>query len=662
MTSLRNYIRGLTLKQKLLVSFMLTSSASLVLACSIFMIHDYVSERNDMIGGATVLADTIANTSTAALVFDDKKSAGEILQALKAHPHIEMAALYRKDGTVIALYVRQRTVGQPVPSARDNNQSFDQSFIHVFRSINLETEKIGTIYLRYNLTSLATRQLNFLSLVLLVVLLASCFSYIIASRLMRFIAQPLNNLSEVARSISLNKDYSIRAKRFNADEIGALSDSLNEMLAQIQERDGLLLKYHEQLEKQVAERTCELETTNSHLKLEITERINAEKARQLMEDELLKSRKLESIGVLAGGIAHNFNNILTSIVGYISLANNRTKDNEKVQGFLSNAEKGCYRAKGLTQQLLTFSRGGKPVRRVTTLAPVIREAIDISFAGSNVICDAQIAEELNSADIDTGQIIQVLNNLMVNACQAMPNGGSVVVRVDNIYIDNDTVFPITPGEYIEITVEDTGCGISEENLHRVFDPYFTTKPSGNGLGLATCYSIIKNHGGLISVSSELDKGTTFTLFLPAARYVQSLATPVITALGDGTDVLKEFTRVLIMDDEQIIRDVAYEMFTTLGYSASLACDGAEAISMYREAKEAGTPFEITIMDMTIPGGMGGVEAVGKLLEYDSNAFVVVSSGYTNEAVMSNYRSYGFKGVIPKPYTLNELKTLLKSFN
>ncbi|MEI6205139.1 MAG: ATP-binding protein [Desulfuromonadales bacterium] len=662
MNFLQNRFHNLPLKRKLLLSFMVTSSTALALACIIFMINNYLTRHRDLLNEAIALADTLANNSTAAITFNDQKAAGELLKALKAHPHIDMAALYSLDGTEIALYVRPGTKGLPTPAVSYHTQNSDYKNIHVYRPIILDAEQIGMIYLRYNLSTLTSRQLQFLLLILTILLLESGLTFVIASRLMKYISEPVQKLVSVARDISLRQNYNIRAEQFGTDEIGILAESFNVMLVTIQERDRQLVLHHEQLEHQVTVRTHELATTNTTLKNEITERIKAEQARNLMEEELLKSRKLESIGILAGGIAHDFNNILTSVVGFISLTRNQTKDNVKIQEYLSNAEKGCFRAKNLTRQLLTFSRGGKPVRMTTSLEPIIQEAISISMAGSNVLCNLELPERgLYQVHIDAGQIFQVLNNLLINARQAMPDGGSVTVRADNISIGEDTVIPISPGDYVIVVIEDNGNGIPQQDIHRIFDPYFTTKPMGSGLGLATSYTIIKNHGGLISVTSELGSGAVFTLYLPVARIRHASETPVFESAPVAKNVTnKECKRVLIMDDDQMIRDLAADMLATLGHSVSLACDGNGVISMYREAKEAGEPYDVIIMDLTIPGGMGGAEAISKLLKYDNSACVIVSSGYANEPVMADYRSYGFRGAMPKPYTLDELEALLQS--
>jgi signal transduction histidine kinase len=492
---------------------MSTSIASLLLACAIFFINDYISERKNLLNEAIALTETLAKTSTAAITFNDDRGANEILLALKAHPAIDSAALYRSNGTEIANYRRNGTLRENESTESFQYQFIEEDKIHISRPVILNNERIGTIHLHYNLSSLSSRQLRFFYLVTFVLALVSCFAYIISSFLMKYISKPLQNLAAIAHTVSINKDYSIRSASLTPDEIGILADSFNNMLEQIQERDIELIKQSEKLESEVSKRTDELSATNDLLKLEISERIIAESARKLMEDELLKSRKLESIGILAGGIAHDFNNILTSVVGFLTLARRKAIKNEQIHELINNAERGCFRAKEMTKQLLALSRNDKMMHKTTSLIPVIKEAIDISTVNSNILCELLFSCKSILVHIDSGLIIQVLNNLIINACQAMPKGGSIQIYASNIRID-DNSFLIQDGDYAKVTITDTGCGIPEENLHRIFDPYFTTKPVGTGLGLASSYSIVKNHGGTITVSSELNKGTCFTIYLP----------------------------------------------------------------------------------------------------------------------------------------------------
>lgn len=371
-----------------------------------------------------------------------------------------------------------------------------------------------------------------------------------------------------------------------------------------------------------------------------------------MEEELQKADKLESIGILAGGIAHDFNNILAVIVGSVSLAKMDARPGDKVFELLEEAERASARAKDLTQQLLTFSKGGAPVKKMASIAEIIEESSKFALRGSRVRCDFNIPVDLWSAEIDVGQINQVIHNLILNADQAMPTGGVINVRAENIVIDITHGLPLEPGRYLNISIQDRGIGIPEEHLLKIFDPYFSTKQKGNGLGLTTAYSIIKRHGGHITVESQLGIGTTFHIYLPTSEKVISKRKKKKGALQEGHG------KVLLMDDEENVRKVAGRMLKKLGYEVEFAGDGAEAIELYKKAKESGKPFDVVIMDLTVPGGMGGLEAIRTLREIDPHAKAIVSSGYSTDPIMSNFREHGFCGVAPKPYKLDELGRIL----
>jgi len=374
---------------------------------------------------------------------------------------------------------------------------------------------------------------------------------------------------------------------------------------------------------------------------------------KLMEKEMQKVEKLESLGILAGGIAHDFNNILTVILGNVSLAKMPGRCDEKIIKRLTDAEKACERAKDLTQQLLTFAKGGTPIKKTAAIAELIRDTASFALRGSNVRSEVSIAEDLWAVDVDEGQISQVIHNLVINADQAMPQGGILKMRAENVRIDSKKAIPLPEGKYVAIAIIDQGVGIPKEYVAKIFDPFFTTKQKGSGLGLASSYSIISNHGGHITVESIPGSGSTFTFYLPASEKKIESKKPAIEMLRSGIG------KILIMDDEELIRDVARDILKSLGYETDLARDGAEALDLYRKAKNAGKPYAAVIMDLTIPGGMGGEEAVKKLHAIDPDAKAIVSSGYSTGPIMSDFKAYGFSGVITKPYRIADMGATLQ---
>lgn len=371
-----------------------------------------------------------------------------------------------------------------------------------------------------------------------------------------------------------------------------------------------------------------------------------------MAEELLKRQKLESIGLFAGGIAHDFNNLLTAILGNISLAKRHLDPYHQAYERLTETEKASRRAQHLTQQLLTFSRGGEPAKIATSAADLIRDAASFPVAGSNVRCVFELAGDLLPLEADPGQIGQVIQNIVLNAAQAMPDGGTVTIRAGNVMAAADELPALPSGPYVRIDILDHGLGIPRENLGKIFDPYFTSKKNGSGLGLSVAYAIINKHGGQITVDSTVGQGTTFSVFLPA--------TDKCPLYLRGREEAPPFGkgRVLLMDDEKMIRDLTTAMLRHLGLEAATAGDGQEAITVYRQALEEGRPFDAVIMDLTIPGGMGGQEALERLRQIDPTVKAVVSSGYANDPIMANPEAHGFCGVIPKPFTIEQLSQAL----
>ncbi|MCL4501430.1 MAG: PAS domain S-box protein [Deltaproteobacteria bacterium] len=385
---------------------------------------------------------------------------------------------------------------------------------------------------------------------------------------------------------------------------------------------------------------------------DISERQRAEEEKASLTAQLIQAQKIEAIGTLAGGIAHDFNNLLTGVLGNISLAMLDQEEDSPSRDRLTAAEKACLQAQRLARQLLTFAKGGAPIKELISLESLITETACLAAIGSRVKCKFNFPDSLWAAEVDPGQISQVFQNLVINAIQAMPAGGTITVQGENLEVGQQNELPLSAGRYVKIVVQDQGIGISPNYLPRVFDPYFTTKPGGNGLGLTTVYSIVRNHGGQIMVESSLGRGTTFQVFLPA------VTREVAPRREENRQVSSNQLKILVMDDEEIVRDLLDKMLGHLGYRATLAKDGAEALELFIAAREAGENFSAVILDLTVPGGMGGKTALEQFLRIDPQIKAIVSSGYSDDPTMAEFAQNGFSGVITKPYRIAELSRVL----
>lgn len=374
------------------------------------------------------------------------------------------------------------------------------------------------------------------------------------------------------------------------------------------------------------------------------------------EEEENRSHKLESLGVFAGGIAHDFNNILAAIVGFISLARLKIADRDKTIHLLNEAEKAGIRARKLTEQLLAFSKGGTPVKELSSIEELLTETAGFILSGSKIALKFNFETGIKAAEIDRGQIEQVIQNIMLNASQAMPSGGVIEIGLKNVFMDDNNPHSLLPGEYVAISIKDQGEGIEQKNLKRIFDPYFSTKSEGNGLGLTICHTIIKRHGGAIDVSSHPGEGALFTIFLPA--YHDEYLEKTCEICGREKADFRNLS-VLIMDDEPQLRYIMEEVLKDEGAEIIQAADGNEAIDIFEKKASAGEPVDIVIADLTIPGGMGGMEAVRILREQGVPFKAIVISGYSTDPVISEYGSYGFDGYLVKPFSAEDL---LKAVN
>lgn len=378
--------------------------------------------------------------------------------------------------------------------------------------------------------------------------------------------------------------------------------------------------------------------------------------RKRVEEERLTTGKLESLGTLAGGIAHDLNNLLTVISGNIGLAQIEAPGSPaNLLSFLSRAGEAAQHAAQLSNQLLTFSKGGTPLKRVVSISDLVTQAAEFSLHGSNLRSDLDIQAGLWRSPVDPAQIEQVINALIINAREAMPSGGIVRVSARNLEIDANSGLPIRPGRYVQVQVADNGRGIQKRLVTKIFDPYFTTKSTGTGLGLSISYSVVKKHGGLLHLERTSADGSTFTFYLPATDSEPPVPEPTL----ENEIFSFNHQRVLVMDDEAAIRDLTSELLGTLGYKVTTAPDGAEALKKYELAMRTGETFQAVILDATIRGGMGGVATMERLRDLDPNVTAIICSGYSDDAALAEFLTYGFRAALPKPFTRHELANVLQ---
>jgi two-component system, cell cycle sensor histidine kinase and response regulator CckA len=375
--------------------------------------------------------------------------------------------------------------------------------------------------------------------------------------------------------------------------------------------------------------------------------------RRRMDEEVLKNKKLESIGLLAGGIAHDYNNLLTAVMGYMTLAEAHLKTHDEALALLSRARHAVNMAKDLSRKLITFSKGGKPVRRRNNVPPLLRNTLSFALIGSNIECEFDLAPDLWQVEYDESQMSQAIHNIAINAREAMPQGGKVRVEAENAAVRRANGHPVEPGDWVRITIKDNGPGIPGNHLDRIFDPYFSTKEmcaqKGLGLGLAITHSVVSKHNGVLLAESEPGRGTSMHIYLPACNSPKRRE--------HGTEPAGEPegpVRILVMDDEEVVREITARMLIGAGYEVGLARDGDEALRLFNRCMQEGNPFQVALLDLTVRGGMGGKEVIGKLLEIEPRLKALVSSGYPEDPVMIDFTDYGFCGAAMKPSTMDEL--------
>ena len=768
-------VKDISIKRKLICIIMLTSIAALLSASIAFGVYDMITLRRTMVRDISMLSQIMGANSTAALAFNDPKSAAENLEAFKSNPHIVASCIYDSEGRVFASYFRSDMAGRhTLPALQHAGYHFGSDYLTIFGNVYLDNKPIGVICVQYDLAELNSRMLSYSGIAIIIVLTVSGLALFMSSRLQRVISMPILSLAKTAKLISQDKRYSLRAEKYGQDEIGALIDGFNEMLSEIQLRDAELERQRVLLEVQVEERTAELSGANEELLAEIQERTRAEEAlrvaektfRNLLEtiqlvailldcegnvtfcndyllnltdwgkEELLgrnwfdlfipdnkrekakmafssvikgkrevlysedsivtrrgserliswnnavlhdlegkvagtasigiditeqknleaqlrQAQKMEAVGQLAGGVAHDFNNILQAIMGYGSLLLMKMNGDATMRHCVDQILDASNKAAGVTRSLLAFSRKQIMNPRPVDLNDIVRGIekllsrlisedieITISLTNKNVLCVA-----------DAGQIEQVLMNLTTNARDAMPKGGRLIIETEAIDLDDAFIRSHgygKRGRFALLTVSDTGIGLKQDEIEKIFDPFYTTKETGKGtgLGLAMAYGIVQQHGGYINVYSELDQGTTFRIYLPAAQIKEEIA---IASSAEPPPVGGSET-ILVVEDDEMLRELSKTVLTENGYKVILARDGQEAVEKFIDHRDA---IQLAIIDMIMPK-KNGKEAYSEMIKIRSDIKVLFASGYTSERIDALSLSKEELHFINKPVSSKQL--------
>jgi signal transduction histidine kinase/ActR/RegA family two-component response regulator len=524
------------------------------------------------------------------------------------------------------------------------------------RTFSTATGDLGSIHVEFSTALTKEAYRNAVVLGITIAGVSMAVIAVVGVLIGHYLVRRLDRLTKAAQKMA-NGDLSATVDTSGSDEVACLSRTFDNMARKIESvlnalsvKKEELIEHKGNLETLVVVRTKELAAANEALRDEIKKRVG-------MEEEVLRSQKLEAVGILAGGIAHDFNNLLTAVLNNIYLARISVDPEDKAFKRMETAEKVLESAKALTQQLLTFSKGGEPVKESKNVETMIKETASFALRGSNVKFRYYMDDNLHPVEVDTGQVSQVINNLVINADQAMPEGGVMNVRAENVLIDEEDGLPLNKGRYVKLSFEDEGHGIPEEHILKVFDPYFTTKHKGSGLGLASSYSVIRSHGGHISVESELGVGTAFCVYLPAT---DKQPEDIEDIKDMKTQEPVEGGRVLLMEDEMMIAESVSAGLEVFGFETEIAIEGNEAIDLYLNAKESGTPFDAVVLDLTVKGGMGGKETIKRLVEINPDVKAIVASGYSKDPLMSRFRDFGFSGVFTKPYSIEDLADFLRN--
>ncbi len=641
-------LKKLSIRGKLTLIGLVTTGMALLVASMVFVIHEVVSFRYSLVDSLTVQAEMVGSNCTAALAFNNRKDAAEILGNLSAAPNIVQAAVYAKNGSVFASYQRPgETESTALPSSPPEGHVFGVNRLTLVMPILLDRERVGSIYIRSDLREFYSRMRWYAGTIVLAFAGSLLLAFLLLSRLQKTITAPILDLVRLMGVVSRSKDYSVRSTVEQEDETGNLATGFNEMLSQIQSRDRELERYRDQLEKEVILRTAELAKTNEQLQQELAER-------KRTEDQLRHAQKMDAVGRLSGGVAHDFNNILTAIIGYGSILQMKMPDNDPLRRNVDEILASAARATTVTQSLLAFSRKQAINTLPVNLSRVIERVSKLlqRLIGEDITLVLKSSEGELIVVADSGQLEQVLMNLATNARDAMPHGGQLTIETGRVVVDEryrELHEYIKQGSYALITVSDTGGGMDQTIVPRIFEPFFTTKEvgKGTGLGLSIVYGIVKQHNGYIDVYSEPGHGTTFKIYLPLSEEEEKTAGdhhfPTREVRG-GTET------VFVAEDDASIRRLVRSVLAEAGYKVIEAVDGLDAIDKIRQHHDK---IQMLLLDVIMPkkNGREVYEEAKKLMPEVKTLFM---SGYTADIIRNQGLSYDGQEFVSKPISPREL--------
>lgn len=619
-----------SIKRKLNLITMLTSSVALILACTVFLAYDRYTYKQSVHRELETLADVVVASTGSALA---SATPGDALATLKTQSNVLSAAVISPDGHILASYHRDdEEVSIPEPDLEQLFQLDDHS-ITLFHPVILDDEQIGVVFLEADLAKQQQRENRFVAIVIVILGGSFIIVYGVASGVQRIISGPILQLTGVARRISHNRDYSVRAVKTTEDEVGILIDGFNDMLTDIQERDAALQQAKDELEQRVEERTRDLIEANEQLRREVAERQRTESVLREREEQLRQAQKMEAIGRLAGEVAHDFNNHLAIIQGYMDMALDDVSKDFRIHQYLTQARKAIDKSTALIDQLLMFSSKQPMDKRSLEMN---HHVIDLQkmmsrLLGEDIEVTLDLQEDLWGVKADTANIDQVISNLFVNARDAMPSGGVLSIKTRKVEIDEAFCLQwpeARKGNFIQLSIGDTGVGMTEDVRAQVFEPFFSTKGpgKGTGLGLSVVYGIVQAHDGWIRVESELNEGSTFSIYLPAVDILvdddepQPQRLPLDQLRGNGE-------RVLLVEDEPDLMEMTRRALVGQGYKVEACGTIAEANTAFGHSESEG--FDVILSDVVLPDGRGPDLVIG-LVEKQPDLAAVLVTGYTDE--------------------------------